>query len=504
MTAFLVLMFSGALLVVLLACANVGNLLVARASARQKEIQIRRAIGAGRARIVRQLLTESLLVALGASGIGLLLAYKLPSFVVAQFPDLPPVRLTPDGTVLGYAVALAAFTCICFGLAPALHATRADFNSRLPLRNVLLAAQVALSVILLAGAGLTLRAIADLRTRDPGFAIDAVSVIAFELPARSLSTAHMQAMYSRLAHDLPQPLALTALEPFSTSYRGGPFRPSSAPESATIPVNRQDVSAGYFDVLNIPVVAGRNFQPGDEARQVVLVNETLAHRYWNGQDAVGRTIVSGATREIVGIVKDTHAVDLEQVEPTVYLPLSGWTIPKVLVNSNDAGTIQSVAAAVHQLEPSARMQVTPLRDNLDRWLRGTRLGAELAGALGLFALILATVGMSGVFAYVVQQRTKEIGIRMALGARPDQAVRLVLGTSSRAVFCGLFAGFAIALAIAFPASRLLRSFLNGASPLDPVVYLSVAGILAIAAIAASYVPARRAARIDPATTLRHE
>jgi putative ABC transport system permease protein len=500
--ATFVLMFTGTTLIMLLACANVGNLLIARASARQKEIQIRRAIGAGRARIVRQLMTESLLLALGASGIGLLLAYKLPLFVVTQFGDIPPVRLTPDGTVLAYAVALAAFTCICFGLAPALHATRANFSSRLPLRNVLLAAQVTLTVILLSGAGLMLRAVADLRNRDPGFAIDGVSMIEFELPSRSLGPAHMQAIYSRLSSELPRRVALTVLDPLSTAYRAADFRPSGTPETARSLVNRQDVSPGYFDVLRIPIVAGRDFQSGDETRKLVLVNETLAHRYWKGQDPIGKTVLSagGIAREVVGVVKDAHAVNLDRVEPTIYLPLSGWTIPKVLVNSNDAGVVQSVAAVMHEMEPRARMQVTPLRENLDRQLRGPRLGAELAGALGLFALILATVGMSGVFAYVVQQRTKEIGIRMALGARPTQAVRLVLGTSSRAVFVGLFAGFAIAL----PASRLLRSFLYGASARDPVAYLSVAGILTIAGIAASYIPARRAARVDPATTLRHE
>jgi hypothetical protein len=347
--------------------------------------------------------------------------------------------------------------------------------------------------------------LADLRNRDPGFAIDGVSMIEFELPARSLSTAQMQAIYSRLSSDLrdgTRPLALTVLEPLSNGFRAADFRPSGAPESATSLVNRQDVSGGYFDVLRIPIVAGRDFHPADEARKDVLVNETLAHRYWKGQDPVGKTVLSvgGIAREVVGVVKDAHAVNLDRIEPTIYLPLSGWTIPKALIHSNDAGIVQSIAAIMREMEPRARMQVTPLRDNLDRWLRGPRLGAELAGALGLFALILATVGMSGVFAYVVQQRTKEIGIRMALGARPAQAVRLVLGTSSRAVFVGLFAGFAIAL----PASRLLRSFLYGASALDPVAYLSVAGILAIAAIAASYVPARRAARIDPVTTLRHE
>ncbi|HEY7334299.1 MAG TPA: ABC transporter permease [Bryobacteraceae bacterium] len=501
-TVALALMFAGGMLIVLLACANVGNFLVARTEARRKEIEIRRAIGAGRARIIRQLMTESMLLALGAAAIGLGIAYWLPLFALAQTGNVPGIRMTPDGTVLIYAIGMAAFTCIAFGLAPALHGTRANSRSRLALRSILLAAQVALGVILLIGAGLMLRGVADLRLRDVGFAIDGVSVASFELPSH-YDSARVQTFYRRLTSDLDgaQRFAFTLREPLSNNFAQSDFLPSGQPVDARAFVDFQEVTARYFDLLRIPIVAGRNFEAADAARPVVLVNESLARRFWGDRLPLGKTIVSrGVTREIVGVVKDVDTGNLDRMEPIFYLPFSGRGVPKVLLPSLDPAAAEALRASLLRIEPRARMQAAPLRDNLDRWLRGPRLGAELAGGLGLFALALASIGMAGVFAYAVQHRTKEIGIRMALGAQPAQVVGLVLGGSARAVAIGLAAGFAIAL----PASRLLRSELHGISPVDPVAYLAAALILAAAAIAASYAPARRATRIDPATALRHD
>jgi len=352
------------------------------------------------------------------------------------------------------------------------------------------------------GAGLMLRGLTDLRNRDPGFAIDSVSMISFELPARGYDGARTQAFYRQVIGAEPgERFGLTEREPLGNSFAQTDFRPAGTPENTRSILDFQVVTGGYFDVLHIPVVAGRNFALSDSGRNVALINETLARRFWNGQNPVGKTVVSRQiAREVVGVVRDAHTGNLDQLEPVFYVPFTGVAVPKILVASDDAATMESIRAAVMQLEPRARMQVAPLRNNLDRWLRGPRLGAQLAGALGLFALILATVGMAGVFAYAVQQRTSEIGIRMTLGARPPQVVRLVLGGSSRAVAIGLVAGFAIAL----PSARLLRNVLYGVSPLDPVAYLSVTLILAIAGLAASYAPARRATRVDPLTALRHE
>jgi predicted permease len=498
----LALLFVGVTLVVLLACANVGNLLIARAGARQKEIEIRRAIGAGRARIIRQLMTESLLLALGAAALGLLIAYRLPLLVIAQMGEVPPLHLTPDGTVLAYAMALAAFACIVFGLAPAIHGTRNRVRSRLPLRNLLLAAQVTLSVILLIGAGLALEGVAHLRTQDPGFAVAGVSVVSFELPARASDSAHTKEFYRGLLDSLEgsgaKPFGITAREPLTNNMWLADFRLSGQPEAAARGVLYQEVTSGYFDVLRIPVVAGRNFGPEDAGRNVILVNESLARQYWKDQLPVGKTIVSGKlTREIIGVVKDAHTGNLDQMEPVFYMPFTGRAIPKVLISPT---ATQAAAAMASRIEPRSRTEAIPLQEKLDRWLQGARVGAEIAGMLGVFALILATVGMSGVFAYMVQQRTKEIGIRMALGARPAQVVRLVLGGSSRAVIIGLGVGLAIALL----GSRLMQNLLYGVSPLDPIAYLAVAGILAAAGIAASYAPACRATRVDPLQALRHE
>jgi ABC-type lipoprotein release transport system permease subunit len=197
------------------------------------------------------------------------------------------------------------------------------------------------------------------------------------------------------------------------------------------------------------------------------------------------------------VVKDTYTENLDRVEPTFYIQFSGATIPKLLV---PAASAPAVAAMASRIEPRARTEALPLRSAVERWFSVARIGAEIAGMMGVFALILATVGMSGVFAYVVQQRTKEIGIRMALGARPAQVVRLVLGGSSRAVAIGLGLGVTIALF----GSRIVRDVLYGVNPLDPIAYLSVACVLAVAGIAASYFPARRAARVDPMTALRDE
>jgi hypothetical protein len=261
----------------------------------------------------------------------------------------------------------------------------------------------------------------------------------------------------------------------------------------------QEVTAGYFDVLRIPVIAGRNFAPGDDATGAILVNQRLARQYWNNDSPVGKAAicVGGRTREIVGVVRDAYAENLDQVEPTIYIAFRGTTIPKVLIAPAAA---QAVAAIASRIEPRARAQALPLQANVDRWFKTARIGAEIAGMLGVFALILATLGMSGVFAYVVQQRTKEIGIRIALGARPEQVVRLVLASSSRAVIVGL----GIGIPFASLAARLMRDLLYGVNPLDPIAYLSVACILAVAGIAASYAPARRATRVDPLQALRHD
>jgi predicted permease len=500
-------MFVGVTLIVLLACANVGNLLVARAAARQREIEVRRAIGAGRARIVRQLLTESLVLALGAAGIGVLIAFRFPAFALARLTDdeVPSFPLTPDATVLAYVIGLALFACLCFGLAPALHGTHPrPMRSRLKLRSWLLASQVALSVILLTGAGLMLEGVRRAAHRDLGFTIDGVRVTNLELPASALNQTVIRSFAANLQSELlgvtgSDHFALTVRAPlennWSTSYR----LPQETREQLKR-IDNQQVSPGYFETLGIPLVSGRDFGPGDAGRPVIVVNETVA-RHWEHNDAVGKTlVVAGTPREIIGVAKNTYAERLDQIGPVLYQPLTGWDSPKVILRSGTQETASKVEDVARRILPGTRVQTVPLSTYVDRRLGASRAGAQIAGLLGVFALALATVGMFGVFAYAVQQRTKEIGIRMALGARPAQVVGAVIASSSRAIAAGLVVGFMAALV----GSRLIAQYLYGVSPLDPRTYLLVAAILASAALAASYLPSHRAAKIDPLTALRHE
>ena len=498
------LMELAVMLVLLLTCANLGNLLLARAEARRPEIHVRFALGASRGRIVRQLLTESLLLSLGAAALGVALAYRLPDLVLRQFQQQTSFRPTPDLTVLAYALGLAVFSCLCFGLAPALQGTK-PVGPGMRMRSLLLAAEVAMTVVLLVGASVLTKAVARSRSIDPGFSVADVTLISFEFPAGAYDA---NAFHSRLEERLN---AATDLPPFGLAEREPLTSRSFVTVAATLfgPIEVQSVSPGYFDVLKIPIVTGRGLSRGDEGLRAILVNETMARRCCNGNAIGQRMKVGDGLREIVGVVKDTYSTraGLEHVAPLVYQPLphkriaalATRPVPKVLMRSAP-GAVERMEALIAAIDPGIHIQAEPLAESVDRWLDPARTGAAIAGMLGIFALVLATVGMSGVFGYVVQQRTKEIGIRMALGAQPAQVVGLVLIGASRAVLIGLGTG----LLAAAPVSRMMQQHLSGVNPMDPAAYFPVAGALAAAALAASYLPARRATRIDPISALRCE
>ncbi len=513
-------LFLGIVIVLLLACANVGNLLLARAVARRGEIGVRLAIGASRRRIVRQLLTEGFVLALIASAVGVVLAWWLPGIALNRLAGHPaPFDTNPDGLVIAYAVFLAAVACVAFALAPALHATRgnvagalkdaAPSPSTLPLRSMLLAAQVAMTIVLLASAGLLLRGVAAARTVDLGFAIDDVVVAAIELPQPAYDAARSETFMTDLAAGLRDAgvdsFAFVSTEPLSeNSYMTG-LRLTGEGVDQARSIEFRAVTPGYFDVLRIPVAAGRAFVDADAGRGVAIVNETLARRYWPGENPLGRSFVTGEERslQIIGVVGDAHIDGLAAVEPMFFQPMTRLRsdrLPRLLFASTRPSTSAAVIAAIERLERRARVEVVPLSDRLESWLGELTLAPIAAALLGMFGLGLATVGMFGVFAFVVRQRTREIGIRMALGARPADVVRIVLAGNSRAVIAGLGVGIAGAVA----ASQVLRSSLYGLSPLDPVTYGTVTVVLAAAALAASYVPARRAARVNPMRALRSE
>jgi predicted permease len=497
------LMGVGVLLVLLLACANVGNLLLARAAARRREISVRVSLGASRSRLVRQLLTESLMIAIAAGALGVVSAFFLPTAVFRYaLNDVLSFRFTPDTTVLAYALVLSAATCVLFGLAPALNSTKPTASgARSKLRSTLLSAQVALSVILMVAASLLARGIQNARAQDPGFRIAGVSVATFELPASSYDAVRTRAFFTQLTQELKdQPLGLSRQAPLGSGSNWTSFRRTGETEKQRKMVLIQEVSTGYFGVLNIPVRAGRNFEAADADQKTILVNETFANRYFNtSSETLGKTIVTDAPHQIVGVVKDAYTRGLDEIAPTVYVQISANSVPLALFPTSPSET-GKLEATLKRLEPRARLRVSPLSDNLEKWLQSSRAGASIAAVLGGFALVLAVIGMFGVFAFWVEQRTPEIGVRMALGARPIQVIRLVLSASSRAVLIGLVIGFGGAVA----ASRLLVSFLFGVSPLDPLAYTETALFLAAAGFVATYVPARRATKIDPMTALRCE
>ncbi len=511
----LVAMFAAMTLVLLLACANAANLLLARASARRTEMAVRLSLGGSRARLVRQLLVESFALALGGAAVGLAIAWIAPAAIIARMVPENGMPMNPDWRVCLYTAGIAVLACLVFGLAPALQATQGGIAgalkreaplsfARLPLRSVLLASQVAISVILLAGAGLLVRGLQHAQHQDPGFRIEGVSVATLELPAAQYDGKRSEIFNAQLEAALAEPgmpaAAMASMAPMSNSRSWTTVRRVDEPAKRERLIQIYEVSGAYFQVLGIPVLAGRSFTTGDAGRQVVLLNETAARQLWPDQNGVGQTLASNdKTWEVVGVVKDVYCSGLDAINPTMYWPARSG-VPQLLLGDSSAGAKERVAALVRHLDPKARTIFAPLRDNLNQQLTPARYAAELAGALGLLALGLASIGVSGVFAYMVRQRTREIGLRMALGAHPAQVVRMVLAANLRALGWGLAAG----LAGAFAATRLLRSMMNGVSPFDPLAYAGVFFLLIAAAAAASALPARRAARVDPVTALRWE
>jgi len=493
--------------ILLLACANVANLLLARSAARQREIAIRVAVGAARARVVRQLLTESILLAATAGGAGLLMAYAVPTMVLRILGQTPPatVMLTPDGSVLVFAIGAAFLAVTGFGLAPALHATRiatsgARVTDRLRMRGPLLGVQVAVSFMLLITASLLLRGVVRAQSLDPGFRTAGITAIKVALPVNSYDGSRQSAFFDDLLRAFgndTEPAAISALMPFGDASNWTEFKPAGrAAENASVRV--QNVTAGYFEVLQMPIIAGRNFTATDKAGNAIIVNEALARRYWSDQDPVGRQVTIGRrVREVVGVVRNSQLTRIGRVDPEYFAPFSRSVEAFVIIDSRRS---PAAAAAIRRAEPRATIEPVSLSEQLNRSLDESRAAAQIAGALGLLALTMATVGVYGVVSYSVEQRRKEIGVRMALGAQPNEIVRMILGRNGRPILAGLGAGAALATA----ASIALESELYGVSRADPVVWGGVLSLLLVAGVAASAMPSHRAARTDPAATLRHD
>jgi predicted permease len=440
-----------------------------------------------------------------AGALGVALAWTLPGPILRSAVGEISLRLQPDTTVLAYTLGLSLLACFACGLAPALAVTRTCRRGHVSLRSSLLALQVGVSVILLVGAGLLVRGIQHARAADPGFDATDTASVSIDLPASAYPTPATHAFFQALSQNLrnapgAQPFGWSDLEPLSNVRGFTSFRLPGQREDQARMALQSSVSPGFFEILRIPILAGRNFDTGDSAAgTAVLVNQAFVSQYFADGQALAKTIVSGGEKQIVGIVRNAHTAGLDAVDPMIYVPANFGAAPRLIVR-NRPDVLAAVTALVHEMEPRARVSSPPLAQNLDRWLSSSRIGAAIAGMLGVLALALATIGIAGVFAYTVEQRKKEIGIRVALGAHPSQLVGAVFGSAARSLAVGLLLG----VLGAFLASSMLRRYLFGISRLDSVTYVAVLGTLALAGLAATYLPARRVAAVDPMETLRQD
>jgi len=529
-------------LVLLVACANVANLLLARASARQKEIAIRLSIGGSRWRIVRQLLTESLLIAFLGGTLGSIVAFwsveGIVPFVLAHLPMPGASRLawnvSPDLHVWGYSLALTALTGIVFGLAPALHATRQDLGSAIKsdgaglmgkaarggmLRSTLVGVQIAVCMVLLIAAGLLMRGLYLAQTVDPGFEMKGITQAQFDLPSQGYSAEKARAFQRELMARVAALPGVDDVEearvtPLSHSFLGAGLTPAGETESRQFEFNV--VSPGYFAMLGMPMVRGRTFTEAETQSDasVLVVTESTARKLWPGQDALGKTlrgvVPTGLQWEkkvyqVVGVVRDSQASHLGQTDGLFfYMPAGPEEQDRLqlLVHSKggDVATINGIREAARALDPNLIVGVSKLADNLEAWRAPSRIVAGLSGVLGALALLLAAIGVHGVVSYGVSQRIREIGIRMTLGADGRDVMRLLLRQALRPVVVGALVGGIACAAV----SQALSDALYGIGSHDPIAFIGVPVFLLGVAFLASYLPARRASRVDPMEALRYE
>jgi predicted permease len=525
-------------LVLLIACANIANLLLARATARAREIAVRVALGAARRRLVRQLLTESVLLSLLGGAMGLVVAYWCVDLIRSAPLPLPQNFLRQIGVdwrVMVFTGGLSLITGVLFGLAPALRASKPNLvpvlkNETVPvvgsergvlrwitLRQALVVAQVALSLVALVAAGLFLRSLQSTQRIDPGFETGRVLTLGLNLGREGYTQEQGLLFHDRLlerAASLPGVDSVAVAQ--NLPFQGGIARSvllqgaeSSERNRTLVQVN--PVSPGYLRTVGIPLVRGRDFAPQDtlDAPLVVIVNQTMASRFFPDGDAIGRRFrFFGDTADttIVGIARDAKYNGLtEDATPFVYHPLRQLYNPGVSLlvrTSDDASRLASDARRiVKELDPRLTvLDVGTLQDQIDVALAPQRATVVMLSIFGVLALVLASMGLYGVASYSVSQRTREIGIRMALGATRTSVMRLVLLQGVMLVIVGLVAGLAIAALLA----RSVQGMLVGVPAADPLTYSATAILLAIIAVAASYFPARRATRIDPLVALRYQ
>jgi predicted permease len=521
--------------VLLTACANVANLLLARASARRKEIAVRLALGANRLRLLRQLLTESFLLALLGAGAGLLLAYWLNRSLMALIPPAQPpwnylLDLRLDAQVLSWTLLLTFVTSLLFGLAPAMQATKPDLvpalkddagassrrHRRLNLRGGLVVAQIAISLVLLICAGLFARSLQSLQYVDPGFRVDNALTLSLEMEPmgydESRGAAFIRQLLERVAA-LPGVQSVSAVNCLPLSQRNvdaAVFAPGH--EQRVEEPGLQIISLNYFETMGMALARGRDFTATDTASapRVAIINEALAARLFPGEDALGKQLRvpnrEDIAYEVVGIAKDSAYRSLGEAPRTVlYRPFAQAYSSTMSLVVRAAGDAQPLVAAlrheVNALDPNLPTQeIKTLRGQVRAALEPARLGTLVVGAFSLLGLFLAAVGIYGVMSYAVERRTHEIGVRMALGARRSDALKMILRQGATLTATGAATGLLLALGV----TRALSKLLYGVGSTDPLTYAGVTLFLIAVALLACYLPARRATKVDPLVALRHE
>jgi predicted permease len=543
--------------VLLIACANVANIMLARGAGRRRELAVRAALGAGRSRLAMQLLTESLLVAASGGVAGIALAWigagpLLRRFIPrAGWSDLA-IDVSPDGLVLLFTVAVSLLTGVLAGLAPAIQATRPSLvpalnddtpgsagRSRALLRRLLVVSQVALSLLLVIAAGLFVRSLANLRGLEPGFRRDRL-IIAFAEPSRSgYKGQRLHDFYEQWRERVERvpgvrSASLSAISPLQGMRWGSDFSVDGyqwkADDERSVDMNA--VGPRYFETMGIPLILGREFRPGDNPAVIpdpsdrisrgpeaelpgprcVIVNETFARAYLSPGNPIGRRLSTtepfdaGHAYEVVGVVKDVRYFGLkEKLEPMVYLPVwrGGMSSLSLAVRTDRevAGLAGAIRTAIGEVDAAVPLLGTrSMTDQIDRDIVQDRLIATLAGVFGGLAVLLAAIGLYGVIAYLVARRTREIGIRLALGAQRRHLLWLVVRDAALLVGTGAAIGLAGAIAL----SRLAESLVYGISPRDPVaIAIGLAALLLVTALAV-LVPARRAMTIHPSEALRYD
>ena len=525
--------------VLLMACANVANLVMSRATGRRKEIAVRMAMGAGRARLIRQLLMETVTLFLAGAAGGMLIAkwgvnYLLSAIPARSMPYLPNYgKVDIDWQTLAFAAGAALLTGLIFGLAPALEGSKVDLNTALKdsggrggasagashFRRLLVAGEMALAVIVVVCGALLVNSFARMERVDPGFDPRRVLVAEMELPPKYKTPESIEHFVDSVTERAKaiggvERSAVAMFTPFS---EGGNVTKLTIEGHPAFPVGQEPlprrnfVTPGYLETMNIPVIAGRTISRSDsaDALPVVVINETIAKRYFPKENPLSQKIRLGAKPApftIVGIVKDVHYYDLAgPPEDQVYVAFAqtpSHSVSLIARASGDTTAIaQSMRAVVHAVDPNQPVsRIVTIETHMDEVMAGQRILTQIIGFFGLLALFLAAIGIYGVMAYTVSQRVREIGIRMALGARGRDVLGLVVRQGMTIVLGGMIVGVGGAIAVA----RLLTRFMVGIEATDPATYGASFAILALAALLACWIPARRAASLNPVDALRGE